>query len=575
MYNSMNLLLDFLAAEGVEYVFGVPGGSIAEFMRAAAQSERLKFIVARHETGGSFMADGYARVSRRLGVCVSTTGPGATNMLTGVAVANADGIPMLALSGYTARGDVGKGALQETSSRALDMAQIFRSATRFSEMVPDVKAMRTTLSAALRACWSGARGAAYLGVPTDVSAAAIDPDAAPGSTNRYRGAGRVMDRQAVAQCAEILAKAKRPALFVGSGARQLEHPELLTRLAERLGAAVTTTLKGKNVFPEVHPLSMRNFGTAACLWAYDWFTDPSVDVLFVIGSSLGDWATGAWNKALLSGKTIIQLDIDPDRVARSTFVDHVVIGHVEETLQALHAELDRYPISIGTLETRRSLIAHFKKTHPRADNIDAETSEAVPLKPQRLVHELEEALPDDAILFIDSGNSTFWTLHHLTLKPKQEWHLGASLLSMGYSFVASIGGKVAAPDRPVIAIGGDGALLMNGNELHTAVQYNVPVVWICFYDQKLGTVYHGNQMLIGSSIYSELAPFDPVMYARSFGADGVLVERPGELTEAVQKAIASKRPTLIAVAIDADELPPFAARINSLKQQMQVGDFGR
>jgi acetolactate synthase-1/2/3 large subunit len=571
----MNLLLKYLAAEQTKYVFGVPGGALAEFMRAAQGDHALEFIVSKHETGGAFMADGYARVSGRLGVCVATTGPGATNMLTGVAVANADGVPVLALAGCTARADIGRGAFQETSPSGIDAATIFRGVGAFGEYVSDARALPVTLGRAIRHCWAGGGGAAFVGIPTDIGAAEIDTKHAPSSPTQYRTDAEASDPRSIARASELLAQAEHPCLFVGSGARRLAQPELLIHLAERLGAPVVTTYKAKGVFPEDHPLSLKNFGVASSAWAHEWIHSGQSDLLFVIGSSLNEWATGSWAANLFANRKLIQLDIDARRIGRGVFVDHGIVGHVEPTLEGIHRELDRRePLAV---QRRIDKVRAFKASLPSFDDGPARRVSEGPLKPQRVVHELQRALPDDAIVFVDSGNTTFWLLEQLTLRASQQFHVSGPA-SMGFGFAASVGGKFAAPDRPVIAVGGDGALLMNGSELHTAVAHNLPLVWICFYDKALGTVKHGNRMLIETEAYSELEHFDPARFAESVGAHAIRIERPGELEEGLPRALAMRRPVLFCVHIDAAEPPPFGARIRGLRSQVHkeaIGGFGR
>lgn len=574
-YNCVSLLLDYLQAEGTRYVFGVPGGALAEFMRAVSSSDQVEFVVSKHETGAAFMADGYARVSGRLGVCASTTGPGATNMLTGVSVAHFDGVPLLCISGATARGEVGRWALQETSGRGVDTASLYRNVSAFSEIVPSAEAMPTLLGSALRHCWAGARGAAYIGLPTDLSTAHLEPRAVPTHPSQYRGTAAACDESASRRAAELLARARRPVFFVGSGTRGLGDRRQLVSLAERLGAGVATSCKAKGLFPEEHPLSLRNFGMAGSLWANEWMARPDNDVILVLGSSLNDWATGGWNRALLEGRTVIQVDIEQRNICTWSLIDQAVIGDMNVVLDRLHAHLDQLVVSPIEVNARWQSVVDFKASKPRAVKLDEMQSSSTPLKPQRVIQDLEAVLPDDAIVFVDSGNTTGWVLHYLTFRAEQQFHCCFRLLSMGYAFPASIGGKMAAGDKPVIAIGGDGALLMNGTELHTAVQKKLNVVWICFFDEKLGMVYHGNRAIIGSGVYSDLHPLDPVRFAESLGAEGVRVDQPGQLRDVLPHALRQDHPTLICVAVDPSESPPFGARFAALTKQMGKSDRRR
>lgn len=336
---AVEVLLRYLKAEGVRYVFGIPGGLIFPFVEAVEADAELELIVTRHEEGAAFMADGYARVSGRLAVCTGTSGPGATNLLTGVACAFADGVPMLVITGQAATYALGKGAAQETSREDIDVVAMFKPVTKYSAMAPTAQTLPHHVRRALRHALTGRPGPVHINVPVDLwGQPVVETWLAPES---YRPSSRVLDRRAVRQAAEALLAARRPLLLAGSGVNVSQAGLSLRAVAELLPARVATTPRAKGAFPEDHELSLGVLGFGCHREARETALGRDVDVLVTIGASLNETTTFNWNPDLCAGKKLVQIDIDPQCIGRNYPVDVAVEGDADAVLTELHEQLQR------------------------------------------------------------------------------------------------------------------------------------------------------------------------------------------------------------------------------------------
>lgn len=561
----VKLVLEYLKQEGVRAVFGIPGGPITPLFDALHQDRTIRLIATRHECGAAFMAAGYARLTGRLGVCVLTTGPGTTNAITGIAAAKADSLPVLALSAQVASVAFGKGSLQDSTYDRGDVVEMLRPVTKLSAMAAHPKNLTMMLRQMIRAAMSGRRGPVHLNIPTDFMRASV-PDTLQWPM-QYRPQGRAFDREAVKDAAARLLAARRPAILAGHGVNLAEARAELLELAELLSIPVATTPKGKGAFPEEHPLALRVFGLASSPWSEEYLLSGEVDVLFVLGSSLHEISTQGWDRRLQPKDALLQLDVDPTVIGRNYPVTTALVGDAKATLRELLFHLKRL-LDAGEHPRRGepAALLGMKGRLPATLEPEKVDSAAFPMKPQRLMRELDRALPDDAAVFIDSGNNTLWAIHYLTARGSRAFvHNWGEFGAMGFGVAAAIGGKLAQPQRPVVAIVGDGSFGMAGMELSTAASYAVPVVWIVLNDARFNAVHHGQQLQYeGRTMGTEFARMDLAAVARGLGADGMTVERPGAVGPALQAALASGRPTLLDVRIDPDEVPPIHSRVRSL-----------
>lgn len=566
------LVLDYLKREGVQAVFGIPGGPVTPLFDALYREQDIRTIAARHEAGAAFMALGYARASGRLGVCCLTTGPGATNAITAVAAAKADSLPVLVLSAQVATSVFGKGSLQDSSESGVDTVSLFRPVAKMSAMLVHPDNAASLLRQALRTAMTGRRGPVHLSIPTDLMRRSCAADAR--KPEQYRvGAGGI-DRAAIEECAVRLLEARRPAILAGHGVNLSGARAELLELAELLSIPTATTPKGKGAFPEDHPLALRTFGLASSPRAERYLLTEGVDALLVLGSSLHENSTQGWDVRLGTGAVVMQQDIDPGMIGRNYSVDVALLGDARAALRELLAQTKRL-LARGdrAAAANRASLPAFKARVPEFLAPAAMRSEQEPIKPQRLMRELDAALPDDSLIFLDVGANTLWATHYLTARSSREFaHNWGEFAAMGYGVAGAVGAKLAVPERPVVAIVGDGGFAMAGMEVSTAVTSGLAVVWIVLNDGRFNAVHHGQKLQYdGRTIATEFRRMDVAGVAAALGAAAWRVTRPGQVAQAVAEALERGRPAVIDVSIDADEVPPMLSRVKSL-DKLFVGD---
>jgi len=561
------LILAQLKREGVDTVFGIPGGAITPLYDALYHDRSIRAISTRHEAGAAFMALGYARLSGRVGVCCLTTGPGATNAVTAVAAAKIDSVPLLVLSAQVSTPAFGKGALQDSTYDRVDIVEIMRPITKMSTMLVNPLTLAATLRQCFRLAMSGRRGPVHINIPSDLMGQEVWEDLQ--WPHQYRPISRGFDREAVKAAALCLLEARRPAILAGHGVNLSNAQPELRELAELLGMPVATTPKGKGAFPETHPLALRVFGLASSPQSEDYLLKAGVDVLLVLGSGLHEISTQGWETGLQPSAALLQQDIDPGQIARNYPVQVALIGDAKTTLRELLFQLRRM---IASGEFAKSAPASdflaWKKSVEPYENAPATLSTDIPLKPQRVMREINAALPEDAAIFIDVGNHTLWALHYLEATGRNVFiHNWGEFAAMGYGIAGALGGKLASPQRPVIAIGGDGGFGMAGMEGSTAVTYGIAMVWIIFNDGRFNAVHHGQKLQYnGRTFGTEFKRLDLAKVAEGLGAVGRRVSRPGELGAALSEALAREAPTVLDVTIDPDEVPPIHSRVRALER---------
>lgn len=559
-----SLLLKYLQGEGVEYIFGVPGTSLVPLYDAINKQDAIKPILAKHEEGAAFMADGYARVSGKIGVCYATSGPGATNLVSGVATAYMDNIPLLVITGQVPTSIYGKGTFQDSTKEGIDSVAMFDPITKYSTTIMSKYKMPEVIREAFRIALSGKKGPVHLSYPKDIMEAGVEDTLLPPRT--YRVKTEYFDRRLVIDAAEKLVQAKKPAMLVGSGAIASAATSEVLELAEMLNIPVATTPKAKGAFPESHELSLGVLGFAGSP-AAEQYIMGDIDVLLVVGSSLNQMTTFSWDPKIMPSDCLIHIDIDPSQIGKNYPADIGLVGDcgavLSETsfriLRKLQEHDPKAERPIGEVVNFKRKVGVFvaeEKMH----------SKDVPIKPQSLMREFQELLPQDAIVFTDTGNHTCWAIHYLRFE-QPNFISAFGLLTMGYATAAAIGGKLAAPDRPVMAIVGDGCFLMNGMEVATAVNYNVPLVWIVLNNAKLGLVHELQKFSLGEkTVCTTFNRVDFAKVAEGLGAQGFTIERPGGLSEILPKALESGKPTVIDVLIDPDEVPPIERWVRGVSE---------
>jgi acetolactate synthase-1/2/3 large subunit len=565
--NTAELIIEMLAENGVKYLFGVPGGAIEDLNTALFQSEAITPIVTKHEEGAAFMADGYARVSGKLGVCCSTAGPGASNLITGIASACADSIPVLALTGQVATSVFGKGAIQESGAEGINMTSIFRNFTKYSGMLINPQRTQYMVEKAVRLARSGPSGPVHLNLPSDV----MKKPAPPTRPCSIKAGSRLFDRIGVKKAAKILLAAKRPAIIAGWGVVLSRGAYELLELAQLFNIPVATSPKAKGVFPESHPLSLGVLGFAGSPVAKGYLIEENVDVLLAVGTSFNEMMTSGWDERLRPTDCLIQIDVDAERIGKNYFVPISLVGDARTVLKeicyAANRELD---VQDGEREMRGGRTVADLKVH-RATHSDKEekpVNREGLYHPRNLVADIQESFPEDTIYFADIGTTMAWAIRNMVIDRPYSFYVSLGFGSMGYAVAAPVGAKLALPDRPLVTMVGDGSFLMNGFEVSTAVNYNIPVVWVIFNNAMLGMVYHGRKLFkkpVPEGIPSRYQQVDFVKVAEGLGARGIRIGKGERITDdLVQDILDAGRPTVLDVWIDEEAVPPIHARIETV-----------
>jgi acetolactate synthase-1/2/3 large subunit len=558
----VDVLLRYLDGEGVEYVFGVPGGPLSAFFEALEANGKIRFVLAKHEEGAVFMANSHARVQRGLAVAVVTSGPGVTNTVSGVAGAFMDSLPVLVLSAQVSTRAFGKGAMQESTAFGVDIVSMLEPITKLSALMGTAERAPALIELALREALTGRRGPVHLSLPADVAKQKV-PGTRPAPMSYRPLFPPSPHPQCIADAARRLLAAEHPSILAGHGVALANAEGELRELAELLSIPIATTPKGKGCFPETHPLALGVFGLGGHDPTYEFFL--SDDVLLVAGSSLNEFATSAWDSRLLPSSALIQLDIDAARIGQNYPVDVALVGDARTGLRALIDEISRLLGGKGRAPIDRGI----PKPLP-LENLDAHRQAgSSAMQPQDLMRELRDGLPDDALLFVDSGNCVMWAAHYFEIRTVGTYFADLGLACMGSSVAGVIGGKLAAPARVAVCITGDAAFAMHGMEVHTAVELELPVIWVVLNNSGHGMVLHGEKMRLGRELeYPKFqVPIDSATLARALGARGVRVETSEAARAAITEAMAATGPTVIDAIIDGSIPPPtLARRVRALAQ---------
>ena len=547
-----------LKQEGVEKVFGQCGHTNYALIDAC-QRLGIEYVSFRHEQQAVHAADAYYRVSRKLAVINVHLSPGLTNTVTGVASAAMDGTPMLVITGNTPSYHHAREAHQSMRLHAdASQGDIFRPICKRVWRVDDVRLLPEVMHRALNICQTGRPGAVLLDIPMDVFSEKLE--AAPVTRSRRPNYPRSMgDPQGVAEAARLLAGAANPVIFAGNGvALSGAHAELKA-LAERLQAPVATTLVGKGVFPETHPLSLGTTGIWGARVAND--SAREADVILAVGTAFGEADCSSWRPEHtfnIPGTTLIQIDIDPQEIGKSYPVDVGILGDAKATLAQLAGALGEAPRSADAVQAQAALTAS-RKAAWREELKETQLVDTKPIHPARLLMELSKAAPADAVFVTDVGWNKNGAGQQLEIAGPAGFITSGGMATMGYSPAAAVGAKMGAPDRKVLGLVGDGGLMSVLGALTTAVELDVPVLWVLFNNfcystiRTVGTTYFNNQY--GTEFRTpdgELYNPDFQLLAKSFGIESALIEEPDDLEAGIRAALAKDVPFLLEVRTRGD-----------------------
>ncbi|GBO86251.1 thiamine pyrophosphate-binding protein [Marinobacter salsuginis] len=570
MFENGDLILSCLEHLGVEYVFGVPGGSIEPFYDALARSERrggIRPITARHESGAAFMAEGYARETGKIGVCCSTAGPGATNLLTGVASAYADGIPMLVITAQTGLDRFGQGSLQETSCTGIHTLEMFARCTRYNTLVSHPAQLETKLLQAISHAMGNQSGPAHLSIPLDVMRHNIPDNAIDRPFNAFTNHDVAPSEYAVQTALTELDAASKVTLVLGEGAA--EASDLLVRIAESRNWLIVTTPRGKGLIDSFHPLYRGVFGFAGHDSASDALKEVNADLVVAIGTALDEVSTCGWDPTTIMSDRLIHVSKNPEHLSRSTMARLVILGAPQSLFESV-----ANAFGIDSKKLRRSLIFSDQSlpANTRFDDPDNCVDRSGSIKGQALMTFMSQICPQDTRILMDTGNSFLWGIHYWNVRRPTNilpatnyFQIGLGFAAMGWAIGTSVGMAVANRNKPVVCFTGDGSYLMSGQELTVALQENLNILMLVLNDASLGMVRHGQKLSGGEQVATQVPSVDFSMIARALGVESYRVESMEQLKDLdITGILARPGPCLVDVVVDGDQVPPFGSRIKVL-----------
>jgi len=555
-------ILHAIASEGVKHVFMVPGGLIDPFYPDLGGPAGIRPIVAAHEGGAAYMADGYARASGRLGVCFAIGGPGVTNTVTALATALTDRSAVLLISGEVPTDWEGRGGFQDASASGLNDIEILRPVTAYSMEVEDVHLLDHHLRSALAKTLMPESSPVHLSVPRNIQTAEIQSEYSPIFPALYQH--RFVDKEALSAFWDLLVPgrtfsecATRVAILAGQGVESSRCGDALQKFAERYHIPIATTLRAKGVVPEDHPLSFGVFGYSGTRHATELLLGQ-MDILLVLGSGLNQRDTMYWNEALRPSRGIVQVDLDASAIARNFPVNVGVVGDCGKAIQALmDADNELLRWLDGGKTDRQNWIETVRSSGPLLYDAENCVSNETPIHPARVITELRNVMPRDTVALVDSGAHRAFAGHYWKSYGPSQYISATNLGPMGWAIPAGIGAKLARPQFPCVVITGDGCMLMHGMEVQTAARFGVPVIWVVVNNGALGNVYlRAKKQGPGPAALTSLPIHDWAGFARSLGAEGATVEAPEELAPAFKAALEADRPYVVDVRCGKDYPTP-------------------
>jgi len=536
--NGSQMVVEALAKENVSVVFGYPGGAIMNVYDEVYKQDHFQHILVKHEQAAIHAADGYARSSGEVGVAFVTSGPGFTNAVTGLATAYMDSIPMVVISGQVPITMIGTDAFQE-----IDAVGISRPCVKHNYLVKDAKDLPRILKEAFYIAKSGRPGPVHVDIPKDVTAQVAKfeyPDTIKMQTYKPTYKGNV--RQ-IKKAIEAIASAKRPVLYIGGGAINSNASESVREFAKITGIPAVETLMARGVMGDENPLLLGMLGMHGCYSAN--MAMSEADLMIAFGPRFDDRVTGKLSEFAKHAK-IIHVDIDPSSIGKIVSIDYPIVGDLKNVVDAM-MPLAKDKISPTKYKSWRDLLNRYNEIHP----LKYEDSNDI-LKPQWVIERVGEILDDKALISTDVGQHQMWAAQFYPFSFPRQWITSGGLGTMGFGLPAAMGVKKANPEKVSINFTGDGSILMNIQELMTAVEYDLPVINIILNNKYLGMVRQWQTFFYDKRYSSTDINIQPdfVKLVESFGGVGYLVKTKDEFDKALQDAIKSNKVALINVEVD-------------------------
>ena len=547
-------IIESLKNMGVKTIFGYPGGQTIPFYDMLYDAD-IDHILVRHEQAAAHAADGYARASGKVGVCLATSGPGATNLVTGIGTAYMDSSPIVAITGQVPTHLIGNDAFQEADIIGITMPIVKHS---YQPKNPDL--IPSMIKSSFEIASSGRPGPVLIDVPKEVQEGELTKfDDSLIETPGYNPTVKGNIKQ-IKKARDLIKQAKKPMILAGAGVIISNACCELKTLANTINAPVMTSLLGKGAFDETDDLALGMLGMHGRKVSNDYINES--DLLIAIGVRFSDRTTGRLDSFVPDTK-VIHIDIDPAEIGKNVDVDLPIVGDAKNVLSSLNKVLKDYKVPSEVNDWTNMIKQKNKDLKPRVSYDD------VPLKPQTVIKEISDVLTPESILTTDVGQNQMWAAHFFDTQKPRKFISSGGLGTMGFGFPSAIGAKVACPDDPVVSINGDGGFLMVCQELATVREYDIPVIAVVLENRTLGMVYQWQSLLYNERHSQTLLGNSPdfVKLAESFGVNGVRITQPGETKEALSSAIKDNEPILLNVVIDSEEalpmLPP-GAGINEM-----------
>ncbi|MBX3300602.1 MAG: acetolactate synthase large subunit [Nitrospira sp.] len=543
--NSAQVMVRCLEQEGVRFVFGLPGEENLELMQALADSS-IQFIETRHEQGAAFMADVHGRLSGKAGVCLSTLGPGATNLLTGVVDAYLDRVPLVAI---TAQASLDR--RHKESHQSIDVLSMFRPITKWNTSISKVEVVPEAVRKAFKIAETDKPGATHIELPEDVAEESTDES---GTIEPLSVQSPVLPEPSPAQVTRAIHAirgAKRPVILAGNGVVRGCAHEAARRFARRLRIPVVHTFMAKGVLPDSDPLSLYTIG----LQARDFSSVvlEQADVVIALGYDFVEYAPCLWN--VRRDKRIVHIDVSPAEVDEHYILQVGVLGDLRLSLDQIGAELTPF-LSSWAQRARSTVVEGFAAEKPDADSW--------PLRPQRIIADLRAALKPDDVVVCDVGAHKLWMARGFPCEMPNSCIISNGFAAMGIAVPGAIAAKLLYPERRVVAVTGDGGFLMNSQELETAVRLHLPFVVLIWRDDGYGVIRWKQQLKFGRSAFVDFSNPDFVRYAESFGAVGYRAASSSDLAPLLAEALTQPVPTVIDCPVDYDENIRLTERLRAI-----------
>ena len=539
------LLVRCLENEGVKYIFGIPGEENLDVMQALRNSS-IQFITTRHEQGAAFMADVYGRLTGKAGVCLSTLGPGATNLVTGVADANSDGAPLVAITGQ-----VDTNRMHITSHQFLDLVQMFTPITKRSKQIVRPDSINEIVRIAFKYAESEKPGAAHIDLPNDIAKLPVpeDPNVMPmRHTAVHQELTGVAD---VEKAAGLIFQAEHPVILAGHSAVRAHAAEALTKFAEQLKIPVINTMMAKGIIPMDNRYSMGTMGIPQRDFQ-NVMLDNS-DLVIAVGYDIVEFSPSKWNRT--QNHKIIHLDVRPAHI-HSLYQPQVqVVGDISDSLEKIAVRCHR--------ENEPELFFRLKELMLE-DYSAAESDDGFPIKPQRVLHDIRQVLGQEDILISDVGAHKMWIGRQYNCYHPNTCIISNGFASMGISVPGAIAAKLIYPEKKVLAVSGDGGFMMNCQEMETALRIGVPIVVMIFNDSGYGLIRWKQEDHFGSSCFTDFTNPDFVKFAESMGAKGYRIQSAEEIIPVMEDAFSQNVPCIIDCPIDSSENTRLSERLQKM-----------